>query len=109
MIYVLLLLIVCGYSNAGKNVCRFPQRWKTYVFIRVFFFHTFEYFSVLFILFSNYDFDYKKRPSEWATTNSKTDYYKLVLSWSPTFCKQLPTTLRNRTFQCQHSDFDVVV
>lgn len=58
---------------------------------------------------SRYDFDYKKRQNEWTTTNTKTDYYKLVLSWSPSFCKQLPSIQRNRTFQCQYDDVGLIV
>jgi len=63
----------------------------------------------LFFLFSQYDFDYSKRQNEWSTTNSKTDFYKLVLSWSPSFCKQLSSPERNRSFQCQYDDFGLIV
>ncbi|CAF3631212.1 unnamed protein product [Rotaria socialis] len=86
MNFIVLLFILFGIANGAQNVCRFPKKWK-----------------------SNYDFDYKKRQHEWATPNAKTDYYKLVLSWSPTFCKQLPSFNRNQTFQCQYDDFGLVV
>ncbi|CAF0941236.1 unnamed protein product [Rotaria sp. Silwood1] len=86
MIFVILFLILCGICNGAPNVCRLPPRWKT-----------------------NYDFDYSKQQHEWATPNSKTDYYMLVLSWSPSFCKHLPSTKRNHTFQCQYDDFGLVV
>ncbi|CAF1330410.1 unnamed protein product [Adineta ricciae] len=81
-----LVVLVFLVSIEAKNVCRFPKTWK-----------------------AKYDFDYKKRPSEWATTNTKTDFYKLVLSWTPSFCKDLPTAQRNRTFQCQYDDFGLIV
>lgn len=80
------LLVLCIVLIDAKNVCRFPKKWKT-----------------------QYDFDYKKRPQEWSTTNTKTDYYKLVFSWSPSFCKQLTSSQRSNSFQCQHDDFDLVV
>jgi len=106
MIFVIFLIILCGISSEAKNVCRFPKNWKTYCFNSFVFLF---YINKLFFLFSQYDFDYNKRQNEWATTNSKTDYYKLVLSWSPSFCKQLPSTQRNRSFQCQYDDFGFVV
>lgn len=106
MIFVLLIFVLIGLSNGAENVCRFPKRWKRYLF--KFILKEKRFFFVLF-LFSNYDFNYKKRLHEWATLNAKTDYYKLVLSWSPTFCKQLPSNHRNQTFQCQYDDFGLVV
>ena len=106
-ILILFLLIICSISINAKNVCRFPKSWKRYYF-------NFSCFYIckdilLFFLFSRYDFDYKQRQNEWATTNSKTDYYKLVLSWSPSFCKELPSAQRNRSFQCQYDDFGLIV
>lgn len=62
-----------------------------------------------FFISSQYDFDYRRRPTEWVNPKAKTDYYKLVLSWSPSFCKTLPANQRNRTFQCQYDDFDLIV
>ncbi|UJR30949.1 hypothetical protein I4U23_018461 [Adineta vaga] len=84
--FLLLILILFVISIEAKNLCRFPKTWKT-----------------------RYDFDYKKRQNEWATTNTKTDYYKLVLSWTPSFCKELPSLQRNRSFQCQYNDFGLIV
>ena len=89
----------------AKNVCRYPKTWKTYVNLKKADFQ----FVYIFCSFSQYDFDYKKRPQEWSTTNAKTDYYKLVYSWSPTFCKQLTPSQRSNSFQCQYEDFDFVV
>ncbi|CAF1480809.1 unnamed protein product [Adineta steineri] len=84
--FILFILIVCVSFIYTKDVCRFPKTWKT-----------------------RYDFDYKTRKNEWTTPNAKTDYYKLVLSWSPSFCKELPASQRNQTFQCQYNDFGLIV
>jgi ribonuclease T2 len=48
----------------------------------------------------DYDFDYTKKSHEYQNINSSIDYFRLSLSWSPTFCdgKQNLTNL----FQCQH-------
>ena len=100
---VLLLVVLYAHFNDGKNVCRFPRTWKTYAKNSCFL------FLILIWSFSRYDFDYKRRQNEWSTTNAKTDYYKLVLSWSPSFCKHLPSTQRNHTFQCQYDDIGIIV
>lgn len=104
IIFVVLLIILCGLPSDTKNVCRFPKNWKTYLF-EFFLFYLWNHFFP----FSRYDFDYQRRQNEWATTNSKTDFYKLVLSWSPSFCKQLSSPERNRSFQCQYDDFGLIV
>lgn len=32
MIFVLLIFVLIGLSNGAENVCRFPKRWKRYLF-----------------------------------------------------------------------------
>ncbi|CAF2147145.1 unnamed protein product [Rotaria magnacalcarata] len=49
---------------------------------------------------TDYDFDYTKKTNEYRNTNSSIDYFRLSLSWSPTFCK---TQNGKNLFQCQHS------
>jgi ribonuclease I len=104
MIFAIFLIVLYSISINAKDVCRLPKNWKTYVLNPIFLKIYFHLFS-----FSQYDFDYNKRQNEWATTNSKTDYYKLVLSWSPTYCKQIPAAQRSRHFQCQQDDFGLIV
>jgi ribonuclease T2 len=50
---------------------------------------------------TDYDYDYTKNSKEYRNTNSSIDYFRLSLSWSPTFChgKKSVTNI----FQCQHS------
>ncbi|CAF3393091.1 unnamed protein product [Rotaria socialis] len=57
-----------------------------------------------------YDYNWQSRNNEWINTKSKTDYFVLSLSWSPTFCSSLPDFVRNKEFQCYRSnDFGLVV
>lgn len=61
------------------------------------------------LFYSDYDFDYRQRRSEWVSSNIPVDYYKLVFSWTPSFCQRLTSTQRTRQFQCQSNDFNLVV
>lgn len=48
---------------------------------------------------SNYDFDYTKRPNEYRKTDVPVDFFRLSISWSPTFCENQQ---HQNSFQCQH-------
>ena len=50
---------------------------------------------------TDYDFDYTKSPNEYRNTNSPIDYFRLSLSWAPTFC--MKNNFAKNFFQCQHS------
>lgn len=49
----------------------------------------------------NYDFDYTQNSREHQNLNSTIDYFRLSLSWSPTFCEGKKNT--QDLFQCQHT------
>lgn len=54
---------------------------------------------------TDYDFDYTKRQKEYRNANSSIDFFRLSLSWSPTFCK---AKKHSNLFQCQHA-FGLIV
>jgi ribonuclease T2 len=49
---------------------------------------------------TDYDFDYTKHSKEYSNLNSSIDYFRLSLSWSPTYCHGKYHL--NNSFQCQH-------
>jgi ribonuclease I len=51
---------------------------------------------------TDYDFDYTKKSNEYRNTNTTIDYFRLSLSWSPTFCDG-KKKFSQKLFQCQHS------
>jgi ribonuclease T2 len=50
---------------------------------------------------TDYDYDYTKNSREYRNNNSAIDYFRLSLSWSPTFCHG--KSHAKNLFQCQHS------
>ncbi|CAF3113250.1 unnamed protein product [Rotaria sp. Silwood2] len=50
---------------------------------------------------TDYDFDYTKKSHEYRNTNSSIDYFRLSISWSPTYCNEQKHA--KKSFQCQHS------
>jgi ribonuclease T2 len=50
---------------------------------------------------TDYDFDYTTNTKEYRNINSSVDYFRLSLSWSPTFCSGKKDA--ENLFQCQHS------
>ncbi len=50
---------------------------------------------------TNYDYDYTKNSREFRNANSTIDYFRLSLSWSPTFCNG--TKFAKDSFQCQQA------
>ena len=55
----------------------------------------------------DYDFDYTKKSNEYRNANSTPDFFRLSLSWSPTFCAGRKSHAE-QPFQCQHA-FGLVV
>ena len=51
---------------------------------------------------TEYDFDFTKKSHERQNINSSIDYFRLSLSWSPTFC-QAKKQNTGKLFQCQHN------
>ena len=49
---------------------------------------------------TNYDYDYTQNSREHQNLNSTMDYFRLSLSWSPTFCEGKRNV--KDLFQCQH-------
>jgi ribonuclease T2 len=55
---------------------------------------------------TNYDYDYTNNSRDYQNINSTADYFRLSLSWSPTFCEGKSHAKDH--FQCQH-DFGFIV
>lgn len=55
----------------------------------------------------DYDFDYTSKSKEYRNANGTTDYFRLSLSWSPTFCASRKKHAE-QPFQCQHA-FGLIV
>ena len=55
------------------------------------------------ILYSTtYDFDYRNKSHEYQNLQSPIDFFRLSLSWSPTFCGRKSEKDRQHFFQCYH-------
>ncbi|CAF1004748.1 unnamed protein product [Rotaria sp. Silwood1] len=50
---------------------------------------------------TDYDFDYTTKSHEYRNTNSSIDYFRLSISWSPTYCHEQQHA--KKSFQCQHT------
>ncbi|CAF1565576.1 unnamed protein product [Rotaria sordida] len=87
VVIALILLIIIGaiiylFPRSGRKVidndsCPRPQQYAT-----------------------DYDFDYTTKSYEYRNTNSSIDYFRLSISWSPTFCNEQRHA--KTLFQCQH-------
>ncbi|CAF1608908.1 unnamed protein product, partial [Didymodactylos carnosus] len=58
---------------------------------------------------TNYDFDYTQQRGEEQNSESGTYFFRLALSWSPSFCEGILNEQRRKDlFQCQHN-FGLIV
>lgn len=57
---------------------------------------------------TNYDYDYQRQKHEFQNLDGSVDYFRLALSWSPTFCESKSHKQRKEIFQCRYP-FEFIV